>query len=274
MSDMANDTRNPPMDLHGVPPGPDDTHAGPVTETAYCAEPHSPDKPSPEGSPVMVLVTPSPRSPFRREAGKRLMNARRRAGFASARAFADHCGANLATYYQHENGIRPVTDEAAALYARHLGIAPAEISFAAPMQIVKNRRIIIGSIGANLAVSLYDDPQDREETVPRLDETGDLNVLAVHGDDNYPFVENGDEVEFRPLAPPVDAELHGIVCVVQLAERPALLVRRVMVQHDGRYTLLAFNGAPPMINIALEQASPVLRINKHQAVRLQRQRVA
>lgn len=55
---------------------------------------------------------------------ERLRQARERAGFASAKAAAEAMGMPVATYVQHENGIRGYPAKRAELYGRFYKVAP------------------------------------------------------------------------------------------------------------------------------------------------------
>jgi hypothetical protein len=79
---------------------------------------------------------------------KRLRDARRRAGFETARQAALRMSCNITTYHQHENGVRPITERAAKLYGQFFGVAAGEILYGERLQ-TQPAILIVGELHAD-----------------------------------------------------------------------------------------------------------------------------
>jgi transcriptional regulator with XRE-family HTH domain len=195
--------------------------------------------------------------------GERLRRARIRAGWHKAKPFADEVGVNYSSYHRHESGRSPLTPENATLYAKALNITPAELLYgdelrkAPPVPIVG----VIGAGGKIVAMDVL------EHTT--LATSLDLIGHVVHGNDLYPGIRHGDVVFCRPLKPSRfdPSAVHGQECICQLADG-SMILRQVIIQRDGRATLLATNAqtpTPPLTNVDLIAAEPVEMIRRRRA---------
>jgi DNA-binding XRE family transcriptional regulator len=186
---------------------------------------------------------------------KRLKRAREQAGYATAADFARAWNFNSTTYYHHENGRRDIRPDIAKRYAAILKLPAGMLLYGEQLQSVASVRIV-GQIAATGQIVLQSSGISAQSVV--LPNASELVGLRVLGDDLYPAYRAGDVVFHRPL----NAEsgfaismLHGCECVVEL-EDGSILLRQIVVQSDGRATLIAYH-APPLINQTIVAAAPV-----------------
>lgn len=194
---------------------------------------------------------------------RRLRAARLKAGFAAAAHFAHAAKVNPNSYYQHESGLRGVTKEAAAVYAKLLNIAPTELLYCGPLQLPRKVRII-GVLGSEGRIVEMGNPETSVSLPDHL--TDGLVGFDVVGEDNFPAYHDGDRVLFRPLSSRTYSpnRVNGRDCVVQL-ESGELVVRQVTIQADQRATLWAY-GLPPMIGVFIVAAEPIEIVLKRPAI--------
>lgn len=115
---------------------------------------------------------------------------------------------------------------------------------------------IVGRIGAGGSV-LFDEP-DIDDTVLRPPSvSGELIALAVAGDSMLPKYKDGDVIYIKREYNGVLPEDVGDDCAVRLTSGETYLKQLMLGSEPGRFTLLSLN-APPMVNVEVVWASPVL----------------
>lgn len=185
----------------------------------------------------------------------RLKRAREQAGYSTAADFARAWNLNSTTYYHHENGRREIRADIARRYAEILKLPAGLLLYGERLQSVATVAIV-GQIAATGRIVLQTSGVPVTNVV--LPDPSELVGLRVLGDDLYPAYRAGDVVFHRALNAesgfPI-ASLHGCECVVEL-EDGSVLLRQIIVQSDGRATLIAYH-APPMINQMVVAAAPV-----------------
>ena len=104
---------------------------------------------------------------------------------------------------------------------------------------------IIGYVGAGQRVYAYDDLLGGDDRIPRPPMTqGDLLGVEVKGDSMMPLAEEGWHIVYTAEATVDENLVIGRVCVVQLDEDEAMLVKRVVRGTKPRhYHLLSLNAA-------------------------------
>jgi hypothetical protein len=103
------------------------------------------------------------------------------------------------------------------------------------------------------------DPHPAAAAPPGTD--SDLRALLVETDELLPVYRRGDAVYYRePHGVPALEDLAGIECVVTVDGGKRLL-RTVYPSGNGLVALIA-HAAPPMLNVRLEAAAPVLWVRK------------
>lgn len=196
-----------------------------------------------------------PMSGDKKTVAARLKRAREQAGYATAADFARAHNLNPTTYYHHENGRRDIRADIARAYADILKLPAGLLLYGERLQTVA-RVSIVGQIAAAGRIVLQSNGIPLNSVV--LPDSSELVGLRVIGDDLYPAYRAGDVVFHRALnqrAGFAVAALHGCECVVEL-EDGSVLLRQVVVQSDGRATLIAYH-APPLINQTVVAAAPV-----------------
>jgi hypothetical protein len=191
----------------------------------------------------------------------RLRALRRAAGFRSAAAASRVIpGVNLTTYQQHEKGRRPLTQAAAATYAEFFGVPAGYVLYGEPLRDIPEVPIV-GVIGTGGAVS--DIAEGGMDAYAQAPEGLGLAAFRVVTGDLWPAYHAGDLAFFSPhgLAQPIDpAAINGRECIVVLADGSRLL-RFVTMQSATHAALMAYAG-PPMMNVAIRAATPVLWIRR------------
>lgn len=198
------------------------------------------------------------------ERGRRLVRARKEAGFESAADAARALGMTESTYVGHENGFRGYkghADRYAAFFKVNL-----EWLWAGKGQMrrrgVKTAQAV-GYIGAGSEVVPIDDHAigaglEEVDIPPGVPDNAVL--VIVRGDSMYPRYKDGERL-FYIKEQRNPSELVGLECVVKL-EDGRMYVKDLERGAGGRFTLISHN-APPMTDEAVEWAAPVLaRVNK------------
>jgi len=190
-----------------------------------------------------------------RDQGERLRRARIDGGFRTASDFARQVGVSVSTYICHENGSRPMTPEQAELYERALRLQFGYLLYGSALS--RTREVPI--------VGVIREPTGRIEAMPdgalRYQPVFvDVSRLAAHfieGNALYPAYRHGDNALHEPFdrAHFDPASIDGRECIVELDNGDHLL-RMVVQQANGLWTLLAYSG-PPMMNQRIVAGAPV-----------------
>lgn len=118
---------------------------------------------------------------------------------------------------------------------------------------------LIGKIGAGGTI-LYNEEDAEPETVPRPPlGKGRLIALQVQGDSMLPKYDPGDIIYIRRDHEGVLPAYIGWHCAVRTVEGGTYLKILEPGSEPGKYTLLSHN-APPMRDVELEWAAPVLYV--------------
>lgn len=120
---------------------------------------------------------------------------------------------------------------------------------------------VVGYVGAGARVYVYDDMLEAGDTIARPPMTqGDLLAVEVKGDSMLPLAEEGWHIVYTAEATVDENEVVNRVCVVQLDEDGAMLVKRVVRgSQPYHYHLLSLN-APAIENVKLRWAAVVKAI--------------
>jgi hypothetical protein len=191
---------------------------------------------------------------------ERLRQLRRAAGFRSAAAAARAMpNVSDTTYQQHENGQRPLTRAAAAIYAGFFRVPAGFILFGERLQDTPEVPVV-GIIGPGGTIQELERGELESTQAPR--QTG-LAAYRVVARDLWPAYHENDLAFFSPhtLAQPIDAEaVNGHECIVILPDGTRVL-RFVTMNGSGTASLIAYSG-PPLMNVAIKAAARVLWIKR------------
>jgi len=182
-----------------------------------------------------------------------LKEARRAAGLSQEK-LGELVDSGRSTIVKLERGDLPLSEGWARRLAPVLGLKVNDL-WAGPQVRV------IGYVGAGQRVYAFDDLLNSEETIDQPPmTTGTLLAVQVQGDSMYPLAEEGWHIVYTSEATIDEGIVVGKVCVVQLEEDDAMLVKRVMRgSKPGHYHLFSLNAAP-IENAKLKWAAVVKAI--------------
>lgn len=179
--------------------------------------------------------------------GDRLKLARERRGVASAKEAAEAMGVPVATYIQHENGVRGVRPERAQQYATFYGVTPEWIVYGSgddgPLAAGETVPLV-GFVGAGAEAHFYataDEGLGEVDAPPEA--TMDTRAAEIRGESLGPLFE-GWLVFYDDVRTPVTPDLVGQLCVVGLPNDKVLVKKLRRSRTDGLFHLLSNNEAP------------------------------
>lgn len=180
--------------------------------------------------------------------GERLRIARERRGIATAKEAADAMGVPVATYIQHENGVRGVRPDRAQQYANFYGVTPEWIVYGTaesegggePPAVVP----LAGYVGAGAEAHFYASADEGlGEVAAPPDSTADTRAAEIRGESLGPLFD-GWLVFFDDVRHPVTPDLIGQLCVVGLPNDKVLVKKLRQSRTPGLFHLLSNNEAP------------------------------
>lgn len=192
--------------------------------------------------------------------GQRLKEARKKAGFRSARAAAEMLGIPEQTVRSHEGGWRGFDDETAKRYARRYGAKWMWILYGdqgARAQVDPPPRPgevrLAGYIGAGSEIFPLEGDHELIEAPPGITDRG--IALIVRGESQLPVYGPGDIVFCEQKREGTALrDLVGLTCAVQVHEGPFLLKTLMPGTKKGVWTLLSHN-ADPVLDQRIEWAA-------------------
>jgi phage repressor protein C with HTH and peptisase S24 domain len=188
------------------------------------------------------------------EASERLRQARKDAGFRSARAAALKFGWKPSTYASHENGQTPeIPHEAARDYARAFKVSPGWLLTG---EGSKRRQTgqLIGYVGAGDQIFPFDGELGEETELPP-GTPPNLAAVKVRGHSMHPRYKHG-EVIFYANETRAPDELIGEECIVRLADGRMLVKTIRKGSRRNRFNLESYN-APLLEDQRIEWAARV-----------------
>jgi phage repressor protein C with HTH and peptisase S24 domain len=211
-----------------------------------------------------------------RERGDRLRWAREQAGYENALDFVRAHDISQSAYYHHESNRRGFSSAVAERYARLLRIDYTWLQTGKGSPTKSATNSIIGFVGTNAEVELFDDEnarvftdyknwciktESREnlEAAPSTPEGSALaEVIKVKGNSNYPAYQNGDLIYLADKTAKTD-DMVGMVgreCIIQLADGRKLLRTLSRGSRKGVFTLLSYN-SPPIHDVKVAWVAPI-----------------
>jgi phage repressor protein C with HTH and peptisase S24 domain len=192
--------------------------------------------------------------------GDRLRQARLAAGLATAAEGAARAGAKYYTYVQHENGVRGIPTDKAALYARAFGVEPQWILYGKGGREPRRQIPVVGYVGAATEFFGFDDHAqgaglDEIEAPPGVPD--EAVAVIVRGDSGYPAIRDGMVlIYWNKFENP--ASLVGEDCFVRLKDGRTLVKILERGAEEGRWTLASINAStPPIRDVEIEWAAPI-----------------
>jgi phage repressor protein C with HTH and peptisase S24 domain len=194
------------------------------------------------------------------EQGERLAEARKRRGFADAKAAATYFGWNYNTYSQHERGERGLRRDAAEKYSRAYRVPASWLMLGEGPMASANEVPIMGRIGAGAEIE-----PEFEQVPPEGIFEVEVNVplpegmigFEVVGESMYPRYDDGDVVICSAAGVSPSNLEPGQEAAVRTSDGRRFL-KRVRRSPNG-FTLESHN-APPIHDVGLEWASEVVTV--------------
>lgn len=188
-----------------------------------------------------------------RRMSQALKDARKRAKLSQeALGLAVHSGRS--TIVKLEKGELPLNEEWAKRLAPALGVRPDQLWQGPQVPVV-------GYVGAGQRVYAYDDMLDSGDTIDRPPMTyGDLLAVEVKGESMLPLAEEGWHIVYTAEATVDEHAVLNKVCVVQLDEDEAMLVKRVLRGTKPYHYHLASTNAAMIEDVKLRWAAVVKAI--------------
>lgn len=185
--------------------------------------------------------------------GERLRQARE-ARYETASAAAEALGIPVATYTQHENGLRGFPAKRAPQYARAFGCTTDWLLYgrgAPPGQPTRlsddrNRRTVpvVGYVGAGAKAHMYASGDGELDRVDAPEGASDATVAAeIRGDSLGPLFDRW-LVFWDEVRTPVTEDLHGHLCVVGLPNDRVLVKKIKPAGLPNHFHLLSNNEEP------------------------------
>ncbi len=191
---------------------------------------------------------------------ERLKQARQEAGFATAAEGAARAGVKYYTYVQHENGIRGVPVDKAAVYARAFGVEPQWLLYGRGGKGGRRPIPVVGYVGAATEFFGFDDHAhgsglDEIDAPPGVAE-GAVAVI-VRGDSGYPAIRDGMILIYWNKHDDPEA-LVGEDCFVRLGDGRTLVKILERGSTAGLWTLASINAStPPIRDVEIAWAAPI-----------------
>lgn len=177
---------------------------------------------------------------------------------------AKACGVSKAAVGQWEAGLTVPTGPNLVAAALFLKVRPEWLATGSPPRQATSRRAVplVGYVGAGGEVYPVDDHAKGaglEEIPGPVGYDGDCVALRVRGNSMYPALEDGWIIYYTRNGDGVPQEAIGRLCVVKAAGDGPMMVKKLHRAPGGKFRLDSTN-APPMDDVTLEWAAPVLGI--------------
>jgi phage repressor protein C with HTH and peptisase S24 domain len=187
----------------------------------------------------------------------RLAEARKNRGFTDAKSAAAYFGWNYTSYSQHERGERGLKRPVAERYSKAFRVSSGWLLTGEGAKETGASIPVMGRVGAGAEI----EPEFEQVPAEGLFEVEVLMPLPpgmigfeVVGESMYPRYDDGDVVVCAREGEPA-AIAYGDEAAVRTSDGRRFLKRVIPV--NGSFTLESHN-APPIRNVQLEWASPVI----------------
>ncbi|HEY5597329.1 MAG TPA: LexA family transcriptional regulator [Kiloniellales bacterium] len=197
---------------------------------------------------------------------ERIRALRKSRGLSQAR-FAELVGVDQSNVSRWENGAMP-EDVHIIRLAELADVHPAVFRFGTPPEMeapeeTANMVPVVGYVGAGQTVFAYDDHAKggglEEVEGPAGVGTDPVVAVRIRGDSMHPM-RDGWLLFYRRDQEGVPDDCLNRLCIVKVADDGPILVKELhRGYHPNRYLLASWN-APPMEDIGLDWAAPVLSI--------------
>lgn len=186
---------------------------------------------------------------------ERLVKARKRAGYETARDAATALGVSYPTYAGHENGSSGFRASSGELYSRRFRVSFEWLmNGRGPMLPVGERQVrLAGYVGAAQEIYQFDEDGAGWADAPPGAVDG-TEAVEVRGDSMLPLYKSGAILYYSKQLPP--EAMVGEQCVVRLEDGRVLIKTIRRGSSRGFYTLVSLN-APDIEDVVIEWAAPI-----------------
>jgi hypothetical protein len=193
--------------------------------------------------------------------GERLVWARKKAGYVSARAAALDNGWVEVTYRSHETGGRAFDLDTAARYGRIFKVEPIWLLHGVGLPAGRRGVPIVGLAGAGPqgTVAFAESDGELGDAPSAPNATHRTVAVEVRGDSMHGTAEDGWLIYYDDRRDPPDESLLAQLCVVALADGRVLVKWLHAGRGPGLFHLESAN-APTMRDVAVEWAARVTAI--------------
>lgn len=200
----------------------------------------------------MIYVQRWDKTAYMSERGSRLRQARRDAGFSSARSAAMRFGWRPSTYGAHENGQNDFDGDLAVEYARAFRVEPEWLYIGVgTKEEAYNFVIPIAGVLANTGSVQLASPEKTEYTSLLFKVLSDSIGFVVNDDTSFPAYTKGQLI----LCSPAYDEMENLIsqeCVVTLEDDSSLIGFLLPGKTSPKYDLLRTH-ARPLYDVAIKR---------------------
>ena len=201
---------------------------------------------------------------FMSEMHERLAQARKEAGYKTARAAAAALGVKEPTYIGHENGARGFKRDSADHYARKFHVSLEWLLTGKGQKERKQLRAapgserfvnLVGYVGAGAETHFFANDVPLDEVLAPRGSTESTVAVEIRGDSLGSFFDRW-LVFYDDVRRPVTADLVNKLCVVGLEDGRILIKKIQRSKARGVFHLLS-QTEPPILDVAIEWAAVV-----------------
>lgn len=172
---------------------------------------------------------------------------------------AERLGISTAQVSRLERGTSDLSGDRLGQFAALYGTSIADLLVSRPTQVP-----LVGYIGAGAEFYPFDAAPlggGLDQVEPPPHESRPLVAVEVRGDSMFPAYREGDLIYYARDGAALDEAAIGAECVVKVSDGATYVKTLMRGSRANLWTLLSYN-APPLENVAIEWAAPVLWVDK------------
>jgi DNA-binding XRE family transcriptional regulator len=198
------------------------------------------------------------------EEARRLVSARRSAGYETASEAARALDVNEQTYLAHENGNRGFKKKSAIRYAKKFGVS---VDWLYLNQGARERHLpdgsaprtvrLVGYVAAGAETHFFNDSERLDEVTAPGGSSEDTVAVEIRGESLGPLFDRW-LVFYDNVQRPVTQDLVNKLCVVGLADG-RILIKKIQKAkgRNGLFHLISNGIEPPILDVEIEWAAKV-----------------
>lgn len=172
---------------------------------------------------------------------------------------AERLGISTAQVSRLERGTSDLSGDRLGQFAALYGTTVADLLVSRPTQVP-----LVGYIGAGAEIYPFNDAPlggGLDQVEPPPHECRALVAVEVRGDSMFPAYREGDLIYYARDGAALDEAAIGAECVVKVSDGATYVKTLMRGSRANLWTLLSYN-TPPLENVAIEWAAPVLWVDK------------